>query len=171
MQQTASHIGAAVMTHLFFIINLFLVCIVHQTHAGRVSFWSDINHNGDVYHINMNPNQCYRLGLSNDRLSSFKTNDQCVDLYTRADCSGGMFRSEAQSTECHRNLGDCDMNDRVSSVRLCPKCRYSCYGPRSEDGSDDLDEAAMALLELTERNTCRCQCNCEGLCVSQNYQY
>lgn len=139
--------------------------------GGRVTFYSDTNFAGTTYNLDMRAGQCYRLGVANDRLSSVKTNGQCVDLYTRDDCFGGMFRSEALSTECHRNLGDCDMNDRVSSVRLCPNCRYSCYGPRAEDGSDDLDEEALALLALTELNTCRCHCNCAGLCMSPNYQY
>lgn len=140
--------------------------------CGRVTFWSDTDFQGIQYTISMLPGQCYRLGVANDRLSSLSTNGQCVDLYTRSDCYGGMFRSEAQSTDCHRNLGDCDMNDRVSSVRLCPRCRYSCYGPQPlDDDAEQLDEMELAQLELSEANTCRCQCNCAGLCTSPDYQY
>lgn len=148
-----------------------LLITIAPIHGGRVTFWSDTNFQGMEYHINMRPGQCYRLGVSDDRLSSFSTYGQCVDLYTRSDCFGGMFRSEAQSTDCHRNLGDCDINDRISSVRLCPRCRYSCYGPHNLDGADELDETEMAQLELSESNTCRCQCNCAGLCMSPDYQY
>lgn len=113
--------------------------------GARVTFWSDNNFSGDQYNIEMVYGECYRLGVSNDRMSSMSTNGHCVDLFTRDDCFGGMFRMESNSSACHRNFGECDMNDRVSSVRLCPRCRNSCY---FYDGQQNYDDELVAAIRI-----------------------
>lgn len=106
---------------------LALGCITNVV-SERVTFWSDVNFNGEEYHIEMVHGQCYKLGISNDRMSSMDTHGACVNLYTREDCFGGTFRLEPGSS-CHQNFGDCDMNDRISSVRLCGgNCNNGCNG-------------------------------------------
>lgn len=101
-----------------------------------ITFWSDVDFRGDEFHIEMDHGHCYKLGISNDRMSSMDTNGQCVDLYTRDDCNGGMFRLEPGSA-CHRNFGNCDMNDRISSVRLCSRCSSCGCGCNNNDSSNN----------------------------------
>lgn len=126
-----------------------------------ISFWSRPYHRGDEYLLWMQPHRCYKLGWASDRLNSMATYGQCVDIFTRDDCFGGMFRIDANLSRCIQNLGECDMNDRVSSVRICPRCRNNCYyhagdetGVLSEDGDEEV---------------CLCHCNCPvpGVCASE----
>lgn len=123
-------------------ISLFLVlalgCITNVV-SERVTFWSDVNFSGEEYHIEMAYGQCYKLGISNDRMSSMDTHGACVNLYTREDCFGGTFRLEPGSS-CHRNFGDCDMNDRISSVRLCGRgncCNCNCNSQSGDGGNNN----------------------------------
>lgn len=139
---------------LLLILLLLLCGLANVCHGGvRITFWSNTDFQGEQYNIDMEYGECYRLGVSNDRLSSLSTNGHCVDIYTRNDCFGGMFRMESNSSACHRNFGDCDMNDRVSSVRLCPRCRNSCY---SYDGQNTNYED----FNNGDPNMCHCNCNC-----------
>lgn len=117
-------------------IIVLLVVALASVHGNVVTFWSDSDFHGDEFHIEMQHGQCYKLGISNDRMSSMDTHGQCVDLYTRDDCNGGMFRLEPGS-ECHRNFGNCDMNDRISSVRLCSSCSSCNCGCNNNNSNNN----------------------------------
>lgn len=113
---------------------LSLGCISNVV-SERVTLWSDFNFSGEEYHIDMVSGKCYKLGISNDRISSMNTRGACVNLYTRDDCFGETFRLEPGSS-CHQNFGECDMNDRISSVRLCGRgCNCNC-NTQSGDGGN-----------------------------------
>lgn len=117
-------------------LGLALGCITNVL-TERVTFWSDFNFSGEEYHIDMVYGKCYKLGISNDRISSMSTQGTCVNLYTRDDCFGGNFRLEPGSS-CHSNFGDCDMNDRISSVRLCGRGCSNCNcNKQSFDGNNN----------------------------------
>lgn len=105
----------------------------------RVFFWTDVGMRGDRYTLHMARNRCYRIAQSADKqFSSVNTNGECVELYTRDDCFGAMYRMESLVSACHRNLGDCDLNDRVSSVRLCKeRCwQGGYYGNNGGNGDN-----------------------------------
>lgn len=125
--------------------SLCMVLCITNVLTERVTFWSDANFNGEEYHIEMDYGQCYKLGISNDRMSSMDTHGACVNLYTREDCFGGTFRLEPGS-QCHRNFGDCDINDRISSVRLCGRgncnncnngCNCNCNNQNGDGGNNN----------------------------------
>lgn len=109
----------------------------------RIFFWSDTNFRGTTYTLHMLRGRCYPIDASyQNQFSSVDTNGECVDLFTRSDCFGAMYRMEALSSRCHRNLGDCDMNDAISSVRMC---RETCY---SASGANSKKELVRMLYEL-----------------------
>lgn len=95
-------------------------------HAERITFWADVDNQGESVHIEMEHGQCIGIEMPSDELVSLNSYGKCVELYTRDDCMGGKFRLDHDSP-CHRSLGDCDINDRVRSMRLCPP-RHHC-GP------------------------------------------
>lgn len=143
-----------------------------QNAVHLVTFWSDVNFGGDEFQQRMEPSICYNLAdANNDRISSLNTHGNCVDLYTREDCSGGMFRMESNgTTRCQRDLLNCDMNNRVSSVRLCPRCRNSCY---YDDDGRQIGGSGRSGREADDfgaEEVCQCNCNCApvGACNGGN---
>lgn len=129
------------MKSLLVLFTIYLIN-VQITEAAEIVFWSNTEFGGERYHVNMERGKCYKLGVSNDRISSMDTNGHCVDLYTRNDCFGGNFRLGGQTAACHRNFGECDMNDKISSLRLCARNSELC----DRDADDQ----------------CNCNCNCNG---------
>lgn len=124
-----------------------------STSLRRVFFWTDMNWRGDKYTLHLSRSRCYRIGRAADKkFSSVNTNGECVELYTRDDCFGAMYRMEAVTSRCHRNLGDCDLNDAISSVRLCKELCY--YGPNgNQDGGSLSNKELMKILfELMKNN-------------------
>lgn len=134
-----------------------------------VTFWSLPNYRGDEFIMWLRPHVCYRLGWASDQLNSMATYGQCVDVYTRDDCAGGMFRVDGNQTlRCARNMGECDMNDRISSMRICPRCRNSCYY-QPDGGGGSWGSQTGDLEEIAEdQDVCLCHCNCPvpGPCVA-----
>lgn len=114
----------------------------------RIFFWTDTNFRGNTYTLHMRRGHCYPIGAAyQNQFSSVDTNGECVDLFMRTDCFGAMYRMEALSTRCHRNLGDCDINDAVSSVRLCQE---TCYNQQT--GGNNKKELLALLWELMRQD-------------------
>lgn len=115
----------------------------------RVFFWTDINWQGDRHTLHLTRSRCYRIDQSSDnKFSSVNTNGQCVELYTRNDCFGAMYRMEAVTSRCHRNLGDCELNDAVSSVRLCKELCYYGQNGGADGGTVSNRDLLRLLYEL-----------------------
>lgn len=143
------------------VVSIVFLCLIgaHSIHGSTVHLWSDINFQGQRYELNLVPGNCYPL--TPRRVSSLSTNGACVDLFTRDDCFGGTYRMEAHTSECKRNFGDCDMNDQISSVRLCPRCRNTCYG----------QYGLIGVTQNVNERVCNCECNCHKPCTSVDYGY
>lgn len=143
--------------------SLFVSClaaiVVTPIVASIVHIWSDINYQGQRYELDLQPGNCYPV--ASHRISSLSTYGLCVDLFTRNDCFGGTYRMDGYSPECHRNFGDCDMNDQVNSLRLCPRCRNSCYG----------QYGLIGVTQNSAERVCNCECNCHKPCTSVDYGY
>lgn len=119
----------------------------------RVFFWTDMNWKGDRHTLHLTRSRCYRIDRSADKkFSSVNTNGQCVELYTRDDCFGAMYRMEAVTSRCHRNLGDCDLNDAVSSVRLCKELCYYGQNGGTDGGTVSNKDLLRMLYELMRNN-------------------
>lgn len=135
-----------------------------------VTFWSRPYYRGEEFLMWLRPHICYRLGWASDQLNSMATYGQCIDVYTRDDCAGGMFRVDGNQTHrCARNMGECDMNDRISSMRICPRCRNSCYyQPGGGGWGGGGGQQTGNLEEIGDEEVCLCRCNCPvpGPCVA-----
>lgn len=140
------------------LVVLFVVTVTTIA-ASTVHLWSDIDFKGQRYELNLAHGHCYPL--TKQRVSSLSTYGVCVDLFTRDNCFGGTYRMEAHTKECHRNFGDCDLNDRVSSIRLCPRCRNTCYG----------QYGLIGVSQNIAQRVCNCECNCHRPCTSSDYGY
>lgn len=86
-----------------------------------VAFYQDINHSGDSQTFNLCSNDCVNLRTNeiwNDRFSAVNTANGCIIMFEHADCQGRAVRVEP-GTNCHASFLECDMNDKVSSLKLC----------------------------------------------------
>lgn len=94
------------------------ICIKKGESASVVTYFQNAGFSGDQFTLEMDRGTCYNLGFFNDRISSMNTHGNCVTVYIESNCHGASFNIKPGS-ECHRNFGDCGMNDKVSSLQLC----------------------------------------------------
>lgn len=101
------------------LVIVFVAVCCHATDAAVVTYYKDSNFRGSQNTIDMRRGQCYGLSRGwNDKISSFNTHGACIVAFIDGGCSGASYRI-APGTNCHRNLGECGLNDRVSSLKLC----------------------------------------------------
>lgn len=105
---------------LSFAICIFILSIYCRDGHGAsvVTYFQNAGFKGDQFTLEMDKGTCYKLSFFNDRISSINTHGNCVDVFIDAGCKGATFRI-GPGTTCHNNLGDCGLNDSVSSLRLC----------------------------------------------------
>lgn len=86
--------------------------------AEVVTYFQNAGFGGDQNTLDMTRGTCYNLSFFNDRMSSINTHGNCVTIYIESNCHGASFNIKP-GTDCHSNLGQCGMNDKVSSLQLC----------------------------------------------------
>lgn len=104
------------LTTIFVVV--MCICIKEGSTSSVVTYFQNAGFSGDQYTLDMDPGTCYNLSFFNDRISSINTHGNCVTIYIESDCHGASFNVKPGS-DCHSNLGQCGMNDKVSSLKLC----------------------------------------------------
>ena len=90
-------------------------------HAWHVILFNERHYDGrsGKWMVQKGTGACHNLPIGfNDSISSINTHGNCARLYDLPDCVGSGVDVQPGST-CHRNLDDCSLDDRVSSLRSC----------------------------------------------------
>lgn len=96
---------------------LVAVAAVIGSDAAQVTYYADAFFQGAKRTVDLQPGQCHTLDEFDNQISSINTQNNCVIVFAGRNCRGEAVRI-APGTACHRHLGECGMNDRVSS--MCP---------------------------------------------------
>ena len=101
------------------IIALMLIAVFGLAHSAMVTYYIHPEFQGQSDTVNLLGGVCHSLKAPFDKqLSSMNTWNSCVTLYRKSDCSGISF-SLYPTTPCHDRFLDCDMEDIISSMKLC----------------------------------------------------
>ncbi|CAL8130268.1 unnamed protein product [Orchesella dallaii] len=85
----------------------------------NVTLYEHASSEGEFTTINLSGSECFNLPEDwYDRASSIETNDSCVILWSRSDCSGNSERI-APETNSNSNFEDIYFNDIIRSLKLC----------------------------------------------------
>lgn len=98
-----------------------LCCAIQSIQCLKVTFYRDIHHSGAAETFNLCSNDCVSLGTNedwNDQFSSADTHNGCIIMFENNGCQGRSVRIEPGSPS-HDNFNDLQMNDMVSSIKLC----------------------------------------------------
>lgn len=84
-----------------------------------ITYFKDVNHKGaqNTAHV-LVKKFCVKLNTFRYTVSSFDTHDNCILIFTGRDCNGASYRI-APGTNCHHDLRECGMNDKVASFYVC----------------------------------------------------
>ena len=91
-------------------------------HDWHVIIFNEAGYNGrsGKWLVLREGNKCHNLPLGfNDSISSINTHGFCARLYDLPNCDGQAIDVQPGSNCLHRQLNDCNMNDKVSSIRSC----------------------------------------------------
>ncbi|CAL8130316.1 unnamed protein product [Orchesella dallaii] len=99
---------------------IFLVAFHIAGSAGEnVTLYEHASSEGEFTTINLSGSECFNLPEDwYDRVSSIDTNNSCVIVWSRSDCSGYPERI-APEAEYSSNFQDLDFNDLIRSLKLC----------------------------------------------------
>lgn len=94
-----------------------IALIVSLIDCAQVTYYSDANFGGAQHSVDLR-GKCHTLNKFDNRISSIDSHGNCVVIFSGRGCRGKSFRV-APGTVCHRNLNECGLNDKVTSMRLC----------------------------------------------------
>ena len=100
---------------------LIVISLLGLAHAYKstVTFFIHPEFQGSHQSAKLTKGECYAIPYQfDDKISSMNTWDSCIILYKDVDCTGDNF-SLYPGTPCHDRFLDCNMEDVISSIKLC----------------------------------------------------
>ncbi|CAG7716849.1 unnamed protein product, partial [Allacma fusca] len=120
------------------------IAVFGKGKSGYVEVFEHDDFKGVKLTLQNDPQRCinfHRSNISNfnDHITSVKLNGNCLDIYSGVGCVGQHLVLNSR-TDCLKHLGNCQWNDRISSLKFCATILPEVYQkPKGSQGDLCID--------------------------------